>query len=254
MFIRNVILLCSLIIPIVLMTCDEGPVDEIPPAPMKLDSLTGKKILFVYGGWEGHWPQAAHDLYKPWLESIGAEVISSNTLDSYADTSIMNHVDLIIQTWTLGEITQPQLIGLLKAVREGVGFAGWHGGIVDAFRTSLEYHLMTGGHFVAHPGGIVPYTVNVTAPDDPIMQGIKDFSLTTEQYYILTDPGIEVLATTTFTGEHDPLLEGRVIPVIWKHNYGQGKIYVNAIGHQLQDHSIPEFETTLKRGIVWAAK
>jgi hypothetical protein len=237
------------------MSCsNDAAINDIPNDPVQLDSLIGKKVLFVYGGWEGHQPQAMHDLYVPWLESIGAEVVSSNSLESYADTALMNAIDLIIQTWTLGEISQPQLNGLLKAVSNGTGFAGWHGGVVDAFRNELQYHLMTGGQFLSHPGGIVTYAVNVTAPNDPIMHGLQDFAVNTEQYYVLTDPTIEVLATTTFTGEHDPLLKGRTIPVIWKHRYGEGRVFVNTIGHKIEDHAIPEFETSMRRGIVWACR
>ncbi len=94
----------------------------------------GKTVLFVYGGWEGHQPRQCHELLKPWLEAEGAVVISSESLDVYADKDLMDRVDLVIQTWTMGNLTREQEQGLTQAVRRGVGLAGWHGGLGDSFR------------------------------------------------------------------------------------------------------------------------
>ena len=96
--------------------------------------LRGKTVLFVYGGWEGHQPRQCYELLKPWLEAEGAVVISSESLDVYADNDLMNRVDLVIQTWTMGNLTREQEQGLTQAVRRGVGLAGWHGGLGDSFR------------------------------------------------------------------------------------------------------------------------
>jgi type 1 glutamine amidotransferase len=241
----------------VALSCIEEPVTgrvDHQATGIAIPSLKGKKVLFVYGGWEGHRPDACRDIYVPWLKEQGAQVVVSNSLDTYADSTIMQGFDLIVQTWTLGEINPRQLGGLLKAVERGTGFAGWHGGIIDAFRGALDYHLMTGGQFLAHPGGLVPHTVNIKDSNDPIMQGINDFTIHTEQYYMLVDPNVKVLATTTFNGEHLPWINGRTMPVIWTNTYGKGRVFVNAIGHQIEDHSIPEFRTTMQRGMRWASK
>lgn len=218
------------------------------------ESLSGKKVLFVYGGWEGHKPDATRDLYVPWLKREGAMVTESNSLDVYADSAVMQSIDLVIQTWTMGEISEAQLRGLLTAISNGTGFAGWHGGIIDAFRGTPEYHFMTGGQFIAHPGDLIDYSIHVTKPDDAVMQGVKDFTVHTEQYYMHIDPVVEVLATTQFTGDHVAGINGVVMPVIWKKTYGKGRVFFNAIGHRMEDHRIPEFEITLKRGMLWACR
>lgn len=243
--------LWSFIMLVISLGCENAP---SPPVTPVQEALDGKNVLFVYGGWEGHNPEGCRDLYVPWLESEGAHVVTSNSLDIYTDQAAMDTTDLVIQIWTLGSITGPQVTGLLKAVEKGTGFAGWHGGIVDAFRCSLEYHLMTGGQFLVHPGGLVPHRIRITDPNDPVTAGVSDFDLNSEQYYMLTDPNIQVLATTTFTGDHLPWLDGRTMPVIWKHSYGQGRVYVNTIGHNLSDHAIPEFATTVRRGFAWAVR
>jgi type 1 glutamine amidotransferase len=237
-----------------LWCCSSVDNTETTETTEQLSSLTGKHILIVYGGWEGHHPKACTEIYVPWLTSLGAQVTTSDTLGIYADSTFLSSVDLIIQTWTLGEITDDQLNGLLAAVRNGTGFAGWHGGIVDAFRGETAYHLMTGGQFLAHPGDIIRHTIDITAPDDPIVRGIEDFEITTEQYYVMVNPNVEVLATTTFNGAHLPWIEGHKMPVIWKHHYGKGRVYVNTIGHRIEDHSVLEFVTTLRRGFDWACR
>ena len=119
------------------------------------NNLKGKNVLFVYGGWEGHEPVQTRDIFVPWLLLKGSNVKLSNSLDVYTDTAVMNNIDLIIQVWTMGEITNEQEKGLITAVKNGVGLAGWHGGLGDSFRNSVEFQYMVGGQWVAHTGGII---------------------------------------------------------------------------------------------------
>ena len=176
-----------------------------------------KKILFVYGGWEGHEPEKMRDLIVPWLESEGHSVTVSPSLDSYLDKKLMKKLDLILQIYTMSEITEDQEKGLLKAVRDrGVSLAGWHGGLGDAFRQNVEYQFMVGGQWVSHPGGIIDYTINIIDHDDPITKGLKDFKVKSEQYYMHVDHINEVLATTTFNDKHAYWIDGVTMPVVWK--------------------------------------
>ena len=217
-------------------------------------SLDMKRILFVYGGWPGHAPDQCRDLYVPWLESQGAIVTTSETLKVYEDATLMSQVDLIIQVWTMGEISQPQIQGLMSAVQGGAGLAGWHGGLTDAFRATPEFAFMTGGSFTAHPGGFVPYKVYPVDHEDDVMQGIQPYDINTEQYYMHVDPNVRVLATTKFTGEHHAWLEGCIMPVVWKKMFGNGRVFYSAIGHKMEDHSVDQTWKIMTRGIQWAAK
>ena len=94
--------------------------------------------------------------------------------------------------------------------------------MADSFRNSTEYQFMVGGQWVAHPGNIIDYTVQITNRDDPITAGLNDFSMHSEQYYLHVDPSNEVLATTTFSGEYAPWIDGCVMPVVWKRKWGEG--------------------------------
>ena len=217
------------------------------------DNKDSKKILFVYGGWEGHEPEKMRDLIVPWLESEGHTVTVSPSLDSYLDKKLMKKLDLILQIYTMSEITEDQEKGLLKAVRDrGVSLAGWHGGLGDAFRKNVEYQFMVGGQWVSHPGGIIDYTVNIIDHDDPITKGLKDFKVKSEQYYMHVDPINEVLATTTFNDEHSYWIDGVTMPVVWKKKYGKGKVFYTSLGHTRDVFDIPEAWTILQRGIKWA--
>jgi hypothetical protein len=213
-----------------------------------------KKVLIVWGGWPGHEPKQTVDVFAPWLAEQGFDVEISNSLDSYLDAAKMKSLTLIVQAFTMGAITPQQEKGLLDAVRGGVGLAGWHGGLADAFRANPEYELMVGGSWAAHPGGIIDYTVNITKRDDPIMKGLSDFRMHSEQYYMLVDPSVEVLATTTFSGDAMPAIKGVVMPVVWRKLYGQGRVFNSTLGHAAADFNVPEAREITKRGMLWAAR
>lgn len=213
-----------------------------------------KKALFVWGGWDGHEPKQCTDIFAEVMKAEGYEVTVSDTLNSYLDEELMMSQNLIVQMVTMSEITNEQLKGLQQAVESGVGFGGWHGGSGDSFRQSTDYQFMVGGQWVAHPGGVIDYRVNITNHDDPITTGLNDFDMHSEQYYMHTDPGNEVLATTTFTGDHCAWIDGVVMPVVWKRVWGKGKVFYTSLGHVAADFNVPEAKEIVRRGLLWATK
>lgn len=220
-----------------------------------LPSLKGKKILFTYGGWDGHEPLKYSEYMNAWLTGEGADVHLYNTLEPYADKALMDTIDLVIQVFTMSKITREQEKGLLEAVgKNGTGMAGWHGGLCDAFRENPDYQFMTGGQWVAHPGGVIGYDVKITDHKDEVTKGLKDFSMQSEQYYMHVDPNVKVLATTRFDGKIDSWIDGCVIPVTWKKMHGKGRIFYTSVGHNLAHITErPDAIEMLKRGIKWAS-
>ncbi len=194
----------------------------------------------VWGGWAGHEPKDCVDRFAPFLRDQGFDVEISDTLDVYLDPDRMGGFDLVVPVWTMGTITNEQEAGLLEAVKAGLNVAGWHGGMADSFRNNTEYQFMVGGQWVAHPGNIIDYTVNILPGDDPITAGLNDFAMHSEQYYLHVDPSNEVLATTTFTGEHASWIDGTVMPVVWKRRYGKARIFYCSLGHVASDFDTPE--------------
>ncbi len=212
-----------------------------------------KKALMVWGGWDGHEPEKCVRLFAPLLEAAGFQVTISDTLDVYLDALFLAGLDVIVPCWTMGTITKEQESGLLTAVSNGVNIAGWHGGMADSFRNNTNYQWMVGGQWVAHPGDVIDYTVNITRHDDPITQGLSDFRMYTEQYYMHVDPSNEVLATTTFNTEIAPWVNGCVMPVVWKRMWGNGRVFYSSLGHKAHDFDVPEAREIQRRGILWAA-
>ena len=214
-----------------------------------------KKAIMVWGGWEGHEPKQCVDVFAPILEEDGFAVTISDTLDTYKDRDLMAEQDLVVPAWTMGQIEGEQEQGLLAAVDRGTGIAGWHGCMADSFRNNTTYQFMVGGQFVAHPDGIIDYTVNIAAPDDPIVAGLDDFQMHSEQYYMHTDPGNQVLATTTLEGRQSaPWVNGTVMPVVWKRAWGAGRVFYSSLGHVARDFDVPEAREIQRRGMLWASR
>jgi type 1 glutamine amidotransferase len=213
-----------------------------------------KKALFVVGGWLGHTPFESAALFAQLLREAGYEVEISDTLDTYLDAEKLRGQDLIVPTWTMDKISDEQSKGLLDAIAGGVGVGGWHGTMGDSFRDNVNYQFMVGGQWVAHPGNIIDYTVNITRADHAIMQGLADFRMHSEQYYMHVDPSNEVLATTTFSGEPVQWINGTVMPVVWTRKWGAARVFYCSLGHVVSDFDVPEAREIVRRGLLWASR
>jgi uncharacterized protein len=194
-----------------------------------------KKALIVWGGWDGHEPQKVSQIFSRVLKEDDFDVAVSDTLDAFKDEAKLMSLSLIVPIWTMGKITNEQSNPVYKAVRSGVGIAGCHGGMCDSFRENTEWQFMTGGQWVAHPGNDgVKYTVKIGPTKSPITEGIKDFDVASEQYYMHVDPAVKVLATTRFptTGVDGPHVGNGPfdMPVVWTKMYGKGRVFYNSLG------------------------
>ena len=206
-----------------------------------------KKALVVQGGWDGHNPKGMSELLTAALRKNDFEVIVSDTLDAFKDNDL-TQFNLLVPIWTMGQIQRDQLTPLLDAIRGGIGVAGVHGGMGDAFRNETEYQFMVGGQWVAHPGNSgVTYEVHMNGEPDPITAGLPSVTVTTEQYYMHVDPGIRVLATTTFKN-------GVVMPVVWTKHYGQGRVFYCSLGHTVDIIENPTVLELVTRGMLWASE
>lgn len=213
-----------------------------------------KKALFFVGGWSGHTPFESAEIFSQLLQEADYEVEISDTLDVLLDSEKLHAQDLIIPTWTMSKITREQVTGLQAAIHSGVGLGGWHGTMADSFRDSTEYQFMVGGQWVAHPGNIIDYTVQITNHEHEITTGLNDFAMHSEQYYMHTDPSNNVLATTTFSGDYNAWIEGTVMPVVWTRMWGSGRVFYSSLGHVAGDFDVPEAKEIVRRGLLWASK
>lgn len=213
------------------------------------------EALITWGGWDGHEPDKVAAIFDRMLRNEGIDTQVVDHLDCFDDPDL-GRFDLIVPIWTMSELSRETTAKVAEVVAKGTGIAGCHGGMCDAFRTSTLWQFMTGANWVAHPGGDgVKHRVNITS-DDPLVAGIEDFDVETEQYYLHVDPANTVLATTrtdAVTWYHSP--NGAVdMPVAWTRIWGLGRVYYNALGHQANViESGPAYEM-LRRGMVWAAQ
>ena len=212
-----------------------------------------REALIVWGGWSGHEPERCAGIVAGMLEEEGFKVHVDSTTGAFAAPGLAG-MSLVVPIVTMAKIEKKEVENLTRAVRGGVGLAGFHGGMCDAFRDAVEYQFMCGGQWVAHPGNIIDYRVNILRRDDPVMQGIEDFSYRSEQYYMHVDPSNQVLATTTFSGKHAAWIDGVVMPVVWKRRHGEGRVFYSSLGHVAAEFEIPQMRAILRRGMIWAAR
>jgi type 1 glutamine amidotransferase len=232
-------------------------------------SMNQRSALVVRGGWEGHRPVEATDLFVPFLERSGFTVRIEGSTEVYADAGTMAATDLVVQCVTMSTITGDQVAGLSAAVAAGTGLTGWHGGIADSFRNSSDYLHLVGGQFASHPGkepcerrgdetdNFLPHTVTITEAGraHPVTAGIDDFELVTEQYWVLHDDLVDVLATTTHPArEWQPWKRPVTSPAIWAREWGAGRILVTTPGHSLDVLENPNVRTVVERGMLWASR
>jgi len=216
-----------------------------------------KKALIVWGGWLGHQPEEVAAIFRGQLEEEGFEVEVSDTLESFADAEKLKSLDLIVPLWTMGKIEQRLVDNVSAAVQSGVGLAGSHGGMCDAFRENVDWQFMTGSQWVAHPGNDgVHYTVNISNSSSSLTEGIEDFEVSTEQYYLHVDPAVEVLVTTRFPVVPGPHSTNKPVdmPVIYTKRWGQGRVYYTSLGHQANIMDIPVVKELMRRGFLWCAE
>jgi type 1 glutamine amidotransferase len=236
---------------------------DLPP------TVPARKALVVRGGWDGHQPVEATELFLPFLKENGFEVRVEESTAVYADEEYLRTVDLIVQSNTMTSIEWPEFLGLRAAVESGTGLAGWHGGIADSYRNNSDYLQLIGGQFASHPGkhpdertgeqsdNYVPHLIEMTpaAAEHPITQGISDFELVTEQYWVLHDDYNDVLATTTqAVRPWDPWNRPVTSPAIWTRRWGQGRIFVSTPGHRVEILQDTNVKTIIERGLLWAAR
>ena len=212
-----------------------------------------KQALIVWGGWQGHEPKQCAEIVAGLLkaERFNVQVAAST---SAFDDPALGRFDLIVPIITQATIAPEACRNLVATVERGTGLAGFHGGMADSFRTEPAFQFMVGGQWVAHPGNLIDYRVNITRHDDPITRGLEDFDYHSEQYYLHVDPSNEVLATTTFGGEYCPWIKGVVMPVVWKRRHGVGKVFYCSLGHVAAEFEVAPMRTLILRGMLWAAR
>ena len=161
---------------------------------------------------------------------------------------------------------------LLDFVRSGKGVVVYHFSMA-AFDGWSEYEKLSGGNWRpnnGHHSAPHNFVVEVKDPQHPIMQGLKlSFPQANDELYgnLRWQPAgsYHVLATAyddhalyqasrTDARAPQPLEgPGAPEPMLWTVDYGNGRVFVTALGHDVEQVQTPAFTTTFARGAEWAA-
>ena len=144
----------------------------------------------------------------------------------------------------VGELTNTQERGLLSFVDSGGGFFGLHTAAAS-FRECEGYHRMLNGFFNGHSPHM-KFTVTVSDPGDPITEGLADFEVTDELYYLKHDPGKSHHLLQAYDETRD---ETHVMA--FKHTCGEGRVFFFALGHDMAVLENPNFQQVVLRGALW---
>jgi type 1 glutamine amidotransferase len=214
-----------------------------------------KQALIVWGGWEGHSPAQMAECFRQLLAAEGFSVQVTNEYSIFSDANGLKAFDLIVPCITMERIADEWVDNVAEAVADGTGLAGCHGGMGDTFRENTTWQMMVGGQFVGHPGNIIAYPVHIKNGSSKLVEGLNDFTVRSEQYYMHVDPSNEVLATTPFPTVDGPhAVNGPFeMPVAWIRKWGKGRIYYNALGHEPADLTGTPLEM-IRRGVLWASR
>lgn len=210
-----------------------------------------KSALLLYGGWEGHHPEkfasfaasrVLDDFDVTWSQDL--DVLNVKTLNCF---------DLLLPIWTFGDLADSQVDALLTSVQNGMGVVAWHGA-ASSFLNSRSHKFLLGGQFVGHPGGDdVTYEVHFLG-NDPIVAGLQDVTVISEQYYLLVDPAVTPLATTSIIGDGMEWVAGVPMPIAWKRQWGRGRVFYSALGHTVDVLEMSPVLTMLRRAVRWATE
>ena len=188
------------------------------------------------------------------MAALGSKGINITYTDKLEDLNAdnLNKYDglLIFANWD--SIPQPQEKALLDYVSSGHGVipvhcASW------CFRNSTEYvNKVVGGQFWRHRMDTIQ--TRFTQPNNPIVAGLPSFKAYDETYlHSHLQPDNNVLAVREIKADQTKdRPDQKEEPYTWTRQYGKGRVFYTAYGHDERTWSQPGFQQLLERGILWA--
>ncbi len=131
---------------------------------------------------------------------------------------------------------------LLEYVKSGHAFIPIHSASF-CFRNSPDYVEMVGGQFKSHETDT--FTAKIVNKVHPIMKTVKEFSTWDETYVHHKLRDDRTVLEERVEGEHHE-------PWTWVKNYGKGRVFYTAFGHDERTWEQAEFQNLIKQGVLWA--
>ena len=139
---------------------------------------------------------------------------------------------------------------LVSYVKDGKGFMPCH--LASAsFQDWQEWNDMCGRHWVFGKSGHKarkPFQAKIANKEDPITKGVEGFEADDELYAnLFGDAKLNVLV------EADSNFSNKTEPLLFTLEYGKGRVFHNAFGHDAKALNNPVLKKLLVRGAQWAA-
>lgn len=167
--------------------------------------------------------------------------------EDYSDLESITSADFLVSYTCDQRPNEEQQVALEEYVREGGKWLALHGTNSaieqqpDGFATPRilgPVAKVLGSQFIAHPP-IQPFTVEVTAPDHPLVAGVESFETDDELYLCELHDADEhtLLMHTNWSGNTGPgFLENdwpddAPRPIVYLRPYGEGSVLYNTLGH-----------------------
>ena len=201
----------------------------------------------------------------------------------YSDIEAIIKADFII-TYTCDVVpTEAQTELLCEYMHNGGKWFALHGtnsilrfmedGRVDSPELNMPFMEMLGSQFISHPP-IVPYKVQVSDSEHPLVKDIPSFTVDDELYLSRYHGAHHMLLHTHYSGITENFIESdwtsdEPRPCMYLHPYGEGEVLYLTLGHCRGKYDMqpmmaeypepefgawktPEYYKLLRRGILWA--
>ena len=204
------------------------------------------KVLVLTGGSQAHDHAQLGPLLVNYLENMGdIEPTLIHDDKSVLESSDLKSYDLCVFYVTIRSLTKKQEANLVDFVSKGKGFVGIHPSTVIA-EENKKYINMIGSRFITH-SHYHEFPVIIKDKHHPISQGIGNFRISDELYVVDYDiEKVHILATTDW--------EGKELPMAYTKNYGDGKVFYLALGHDITAWKHEAFQKFLWQGVAWAIR
>ncbi len=199
------------------------------------------ELLFLGHEIEHHNSRAYFPILASALTKDGINITYTEDVDDLNLENLEQYDGLIV--YANHETIKPgQEKALLDYISEGHAFIPIHSASF-CFKNSPEYIDLVGAQFMDH--GTDTFGTTIIDKEHPTMQGLNEFSTWDETYVhdkIADD--ITVLMERV-EGDHRE-------PWTWVKQYGSGKVFYTAYGHDERTWTNPGFQQLVKNGILWA--
>jgi type 1 glutamine amidotransferase len=226
------------------------------------------KVLIVTGNHVGHNWRETTPFIKNLLTKAGMAVdvtespakdLTSDNLAKY-DVLLLNYRDTK-NAKPEAQWSEENKKAFADAVSEGKGLVVYHFAS-SAFTSGSDFDkqyekIIAGGwRKQGNHGKRHVFTVTTRMPGHPIMVGMPpEFKHSNDELYqnSVIPSGSEILATAYSDHSLDPKNSGKHEPVVWVSHFGKGRVFEDALGHDVAAMQDPGFQTLLIRGTQWAA-